>query len=184
MMPDPTTAAGITAALVFGALLVAHHLGDHWFQSEFSAIHKGDHDRRGQLACAWHVTTYTATTTAVVLAVLILPLGATATWHGVVAGQMFSAATHYAIDRRWTLAWLADRVGKRAFHDLGQPRTGYTVMASHTVPVPGRSGDVKAKGETVMVPLDQPTMGTGAYSLDQALHITALFVAALLTALS
>ena len=178
-----TTTTGVTLAVVFTALYVAHGLGDVWVQRHADALAKGAANRHGQIACAWHVTTYTATTTAVVLAVLILPLGATATWHGVVAGQMFSAATHYAIARRWTLAWLADRVGKRAFHDLGQPRTGYTVMASHTVPVPGRSGDVKAKGETVMVPLDQPTMGTGAYSLDQALHITALFVAALLTAL-
>jgi hypothetical protein len=65
--------------------------------------------------------------------------------------------THYWADRRTTLAALATRVGKGEFYALGAPR-------------PGRE--------------DNPTIGTGAYALDQAWHWVWLLVAALLTAVA
>jgi hypothetical protein len=74
---------------------------------------------------------------------------------GFVAGQAVSAVTHYWADRRTTLAGLAGRVGKGEFYRLGTPRPDHD---------------------------DNPTLGTGAYALDQAWHWCWLFVAALVTA--
>lgn len=177
----PATAA-VSFTAVFVALLVAHQLADHWVQTHRQALRKGDRTREGQWACARHVATYTATTLAAVLAVAHL-LALPVTPVGVAAGQLFSAVTHYAVDRRWTLAWLADRLGKRSHHDLGRPRQQYRVHAVHEVAVPGRSGTCHSETQTVTVPLDVVPAVTGAYSLDQSLHYTALFVSALLTAL-
>lgn len=72
------------------------------------------------------------------------------------------AATHYWADRRTTLKRLADRCGKAEFYSLGTP-----THAGHPV---------TAKGEYA------PTLGTGAYALEQSWHILWLFVAALLIA--
>jgi hypothetical protein len=179
----PDSAAGLTTVLVFAALLTAHHLADHWIQTGHQAAHKGDHTRYGQWMCARHVSTYTLTATLFVLAVAHLPLGAHAGWQGIAAGQVFSAVTHYAIDRRWTLAVLARALGKHDLHRLGQPRL-LQVRAIHvTTKATTGGGQRHHAEETVRVPLDNPVLGTGAYSLDQALHIAALFVSALLTAL-
>jgi len=178
-MPSPHPAA--TAAVVFAALLVAHHLGDHWVQTGHQARHKGDPSRTGQWACAAHVTTYTATTLAAVLATaaaLHLPLTAA----GIAAGQAFSAVTHYAVDRRWTLALLARRLGKAEFHRLGQPRR-LQVRAVHVTTRATAPEHYHQNDEHVLVDLDNPVLGTGAYSLDQSLHLPALFVSALLTTL-
>jgi len=180
-MPDHTT-AGVTAALVYTALFAAHGLGDHWVQRTCDALGKGAANRRGQLACAWHVTTYTLTTTVAVLLVMGLPLGAHITVAGFAAGQAFSAATHYAIDRRWTLLRLANLTGNREFHDLGAPRP-LTVLARKRTPVNAPAGTVHDETVEVEIPLDNPTYSTGAYALDQALHVALLFVSALLTAL-
>lgn len=180
-MTDPA-ATGLTAALVYVALFTAHGLGDHWVQRSCDALGKGAQNVRGQLHCAWHVTTYTLTTLTAVMLVWALPLGAHITWAGIAAGQVFSAVTHYAIDRRWTLLRLANLAGKREFHDLGQPRP-LTVLAHRKVLVDTASGPSHEEVAPVEVPLDNPSLGTGAYSLDQTAHMAALFVSALLTAL-
>lgn len=67
------------------------------------------------------------------------------------------AASHYWADRRTTLRALAAALGagKAAFFDIGAPRPGHD---------------------------DNPTLGTGAYALDQSWHIGWLFVAALVVA--
>ncbi|HEY3483394.1 MAG TPA: transcriptional regulator [Streptomyces sp.] len=174
---------GLTAILVFGAMLAVHGLGDLWIQTQHQASHKGLHTHRGQWACARHVTTYTAATLVATLAVLALPLGIHASVLGIAAGQAFSAVTHYAVDRRWTLARLAHWAGKTELHRLGQPR-GLHVHAVHiTATATTRGGQLHTAEETVLVPLDNPVLGTGAHSLDQSLHVGALFVSALLTAL-
>lgn len=170
-----------TAALVFAALLSAHGLADHWFQSLHQVIHKGDRDRPGQWACARHAAVHVAVAAPFLAAVVGLPLGASASWAGLVAGQAWTFASHYAIDRRWTVQWFADLVGKREFHDLGEPRRGFTVLAHHLVPA--RTPSSAPEGETCMVPLDRDVLGTGRYALDQTAHVAALFVSALLTAL-
>jgi hypothetical protein len=180
-MPTPIT-AGLTTVLAFAAMWAVHGLGDLWVQSHHQAIRKGDLSRYGQWNCAKHVTTYTLLTFAAVLTVVHLPLGAHATGWGIAAGQVFSAVTHYAIDRRWTLAVLARALGKHDLHQLGQPRR-LEVHALHVTTEVTPGGQHHHAEETVRVPLDNPVLGTGAYSLDQSLHIAALFISALLTAL-
>jgi hypothetical protein len=180
-MPDPTT-TGLTVALVYAALSVAHGLGDTWVQRHRHALAKGARDRRGQAACAAHVTTYTLTTTVAVLLVWGLPLGTHITWAGFAAGQAFSAVTHYAIDRRWTLLAAANLAGKRDYHDLGTPRP-LTVLATRRVLVTDPAGAPHEEDHDERVPLDNPPASTGANSLDRTAHHAALFASALLTAL-
>lgn len=174
--------AGVTAALVFAALFAAHGIGDVWVQRHRHALAKGAPDRHGQVACAIHVTTYTLTTTAAVLLVWGLPLGTHITWAGLAAGQAFSAITHYAIDRRWTLRVLAGWAGKLDYHDLGQPRPLIVVATEWAEPVDA-AGLPDEQDITVLVPLDNMPAATGANSLDRTAHYAALFAAALLTAL-
>lgn len=140
-------------------MLVAHHVADHWVQTHYQATHKGQRGDQaatavGRRACLAHVTTYTATTSALGL-VAWLALDLAITPAGFLAGQLVSAATHYWADRRFTLAWLARLVGKGEFYALGMPR------ADHD---------------------DNPTIGTGAYALDTSWHWLWLFVASLITA--
>lgn len=145
----------VTFAATLPGLLVGHNVADHWVQSSHQAAHKGLPGWPGRIACAAHVASYTAVTAATVgLLWGLLGLGITPA--GFLAGQALSATTHYWADRRSTLARLAERLGRDGFYRLGCPR-------------PGRD--------------DNPSLGTGAYALDQSFHWLALFVAALLTAL-
>lgn len=166
--------AAVTFAVVLPGLLVAHHVADHWVQTEHQALTKAAPGWPGRVACVAHVATYTVCTAAVVglLGVLFgLPIGP----GGFVAGQAISAITHYVADRRWPLAWLADLVGKRGMWRLGSPRASLTVRAVEAHPL--------GHGALVEVPMDQPHLGTGAYQLDQAWHWFWLLVTALVTAL-
>ncbi|GAA4033865.1 DUF3307 domain-containing protein [Streptomyces plumbiresistens] len=142
----------VTFAAYFVALWVAHEVADHWAQTHHQALTKGHRSRAGARSCLMHVTTYTALTAALgglVWVVLDLQIS--------LAGQLVSAVTHYWADRRYTLAWLADRLGKSRYYVLGAPRQGHD---------------------------DNTTLGTGAYALDQSWHHFWLFVAALIAALS
>ncbi|MEV6607456.1 DUF3307 domain-containing protein [Kutzneria sp. NPDC051319] len=147
--------AAVTFAVVLGALLVAHNVADHWIQTDHQACTKGGSDWTGRLACLRHVATYTAATAGMVALLAVLHL-AEVTPVGFVVGQLVSAVTHYWADRRTTLAKLAAALGHRSFYRRGAPR-------------PGRD--------------DNPTLGTGAYALDQSWHWLWLLVAALTTAL-
>jgi hypothetical protein len=168
-------------AATFAGLYAAHQLADHWVQTDQQANAKGRRDRAGQLACAKHVASYTATTTAVTVALnrsLRLGLG----WKAILGGQVVSAVTHYAIDRRYTLAALCDHTGKSGFLKLGVPRRveAYAKGPDGTR-MPVKVVTVDAEGEHP-APFDNPSLGTGGYALDQSWHIGWLFVAALLTA--
>lgn len=146
--------AGVVFAVVLPALLVAHGVADHWFQASRQAACKGLPGWPGRRACAAHVATYTAVTAGVVALVWgVFSLPITPL--GFVAGQLVSALTHYWADRRSPLRWLARRTGRAGFYALGAPR-------------PGRD--------------DNPSLGTGAYALDQSFHAGWLLVAALITA--
>ncbi|MFD7161666.1 transcriptional regulator [Kribbella sp. NPDC059898] len=147
--------AAVTFAAYLGALLTAHNVADHWVQTHHQALTKGARSREGARACLAHVATYTAITAAFGALVWVL-LDLPITPAGFVAGQLVSAVTHYWADRRWTLAGLARLIGKSEYYTLGAPRPGHD---------------------------DNPTIGTGAYSLDQSWHHLWLFAAALLTAL-
>ncbi|MBP2340273.1 hypothetical protein JOF41_006451 [Saccharothrix coeruleofusca] len=146
----------VAFAAVLPALLVAHNVADHWVQTESQSVHKGWRSHAGRLACLRHVASYTMVTAGTV-ALLWWLLGLPITPAGFVAGQLVSAVTHYWADRRHTLARLAALVGKGGFVTFGAPR-------------PGRD--------------DNPTLGTGAYALDQSWHWLWLGVAALLTAVA
>ncbi|WNI15726.1 transcriptional regulator [Actinacidiphila sp. ITFR-21] len=146
-------AAGTFAAVGF-ALFVAHSVGDHWVQTSAQSAAKGRPGWSGRLAGARHVATLTATKVVVLLPVAWL-LGLHLSVPGLLVGLGVDAVTHWWADRRTTLAWLAGRVGLDGFYRLGAPR-------------PGRD--------------DNPSLGTGAYALDQSWHHLWLLVAALLIA--
>lgn len=157
-----------TFAAVFVALYIAHSVGDHWVQTSHQAAHKGEHDRNpgqssraGRLACTLHVIGLTITK-GIALAAVVLVLDLPVTVTGVVAGLGVDAATHWWADRRSTLAWLAKVTGKTEFLSLGTP-------AHPAAPATADGGYA-------------PTLGTGAYALDQSFHHLFLGVAALLIA--
>ncbi|MER7011512.1 DUF3307 domain-containing protein [Saccharopolyspora sp. NPDC000359] len=148
-------ASAVTFAAVLPSLLVAHNVADHWVQTSHQAATKGRPDWAGRWACFKHVASYTVVT-ALAVGLVWLVLGLPITVGGFVAGQLVSAVTHYWADRRSTLARLAELLGSGGFYKLGAPRTGHD---------------------------DNPTLGTGAYALDQSWHWLWLFAAALITAL-
>ncbi len=177
-MHTATTAASPAAAFaaVAVALLIAHQVGDHWVQTSHQAAHKGREGWAGRAACAAHVASYTLGTLLAVVGV-VLALDLPVTLRGLLLGQAVSAATHYWADRRTTLAALAEKAGLSGFYNLGSPRP---VL----VGVVDERGQLAhdADGRPVTVPVDAPSLGTGAYALDQSWHYAWLFVAALITA--
>jgi len=150
-----TSSAAATFAAVFVTLYVSHQVADHWVQTEHQAATKGGTGWPARLACARHVGSYVVTA-AVLLAAIALLLPLSLSVLGVAIGQAVSGVTHYWADRRFTLRALASAAGHEDFYRLGTPR-------------PDRD--------------DNPSLGTGAYALDQSFHVFWLFVAALCTAL-
>lgn len=110
------TAAAFAALLL--ALLAAHHVGDHWVQTDRQAQGKGARGAAGARHCAAHVASYTACT-ALAAALAWWALGLEISPVGFVAGQLVSATTHYWADRRFTLAWLAAKLGKTPYYERG-----------------------------------------------------------------
>jgi hypothetical protein len=159
MNPAAMTSTAISGpavvfAVVLPVLLVAHTVADHWVQTDRQASRKGLPGWAGRRACAAHVATYTATTAAAVAAAWVL-FGLPITPAGFLVGQLVSAVTHYVADRRTPLAGIARLLGKARFYALGVPREGRD---------------------------DNPSLGTGAYALDQSWHHAWLVVAAITTA--
>ncbi|MFB6397965.1 DUF3307 domain-containing protein [Polymorphospora lycopeni] len=143
-----------TFAAVFAALYVAHQVADHWVQTQHQADCKGRPGWPGRLACAAHVTTYTLTAGLALLAVMAAT-GLRLDVGPVAVGLAVSSVSHYIADRRTPLRKLAELLGSARFYALGTPR-------------PGRD--------------DNPSLGTGAYALDQSFHLFFLFAAALIIA--
>lgn len=104
----------------FAALYVGHHVGDYWVQRGHDAVAKGKPGRDGQLACARHVASLTATQ-AVALAATAAVAGERLRPRKVAVGLAVNAASHYWADRRFTLAKLANHplVNKGEFHAFG-----------------------------------------------------------------
>jgi len=148
-------------AAAFIALYVAHSVGDHWVQSSCQAATKGQPGWTGRLACGRHVLGLTLTK-AVVLVPVVLVLHLPVTALGLVLGLGLDAASHYWADRRTTLAKLAARCGKAEFYSLGTP-----AHPAHPTTAQGTYA---------------PTLGTGAYALDQSWHILWLGITALIIA--
>jgi hypothetical protein len=152
------------------ALYAGHHVGDYWVQSHHQSLHKG----KDPLQCLLHVISYLITQTACLF--LLVPLGARFGAWQLAAGLLLSGVTHYTADRRQhgLLFWLARRMPwKAGFLELGVPRP-YVIYAKHT-------GTDLPRGP---MPLDNPSLGTGAWALDQAWHIFfGVFLTALVIAL-
>lgn len=141
-------------AAVAVALFAAHQVADHIVQTDYQARTKGAPGWVGRLACARHVVTYTATAAAA-LGALWLVLGLRLPLWQTAAGLLVSAVSHYIADRREPLRRFALAIGLTGFWALGTPR-------------PGRD--------------DNPSLGTGAYAIDQAWHHGWLFITALIIA--
>jgi hypothetical protein len=152
------------------ALYAGHHIGDYWVQTDHQAKHKGDAGRAGQLQCAAHVVSYLLTQ-AVMLLALTLVTGWTMNIWAAHLALLVSGLTHYAADRRerglmFKLARLIP--GKANFLKLGVPRAGVEIPA------------YPAEGSPEFVG-DNPSLGTGAWALDQSWHILwGVFVPALI----
>lgn len=168
-----TATAAVVAASGL-ALYIGHHVGDYWVQTDHQAQHKGDTGWAGRWACGKHVATYTLTQ-GVALAALFTVTGGVA-WYAVALALAVSAATHYLADRRAyglmfrMVRWLEPISGKASFMALGTPRSTLVVDVMDTER-PGR----------FVEKLDRPSLGTGAWALDQAWHIAlGVFVPALI----
>jgi hypothetical protein len=94
-----TTSPAARTAAVWAALSASHDVADHWVQIDDQAVNKGKPGREGQLACATHVATYTATQGLALLAADRL-LGLGLNWRRAAAGLAISAGTHYVADRQ------------------------------------------------------------------------------------
>lgn len=158
------------------ALYAGHHVGDYWVQTDHQAQHKGDAGIDGALQCLLHVVTYVATQ-AVMMGLLSLATGwEVSPW--LWPALAVSGVTHYLADRReYGLMFKLARLlpGKARFMELGVPRNLHTL------------GDVdNGRGRFEpgsIVPLDNPSLGTGTWALDQSWHILwGVFVPALILA--
>lgn len=117
MHADPTT-----AALMLGVLLASHFLADFPLQSDHQATHKHLGSWPGRRACAAHAGTHAGVQLAALLGVAAVT-GIELAPIPLVLGVGLNAATHYWIDRRFTLRGLVvasePLVGKLAFYDNG-----------------------------------------------------------------
>lgn len=148
------------------ALYVGHHVGDYWVQRDVDARRKAEPGLIGRLHCAHHVSTYLMTQ-----ALFLVPIATMVHFAsvGIVAGLTVSGLTHYIADRRTPLVWLARRTGKAKLVELGAPRNW--VISG------GYRGDDWNMDD---LPVDNPTLGTGMWALDQSWHIFwGVFVTAL-----
>lgn len=156
------------------AMYVGHHVGDYWVQTDHDAAHKGKAGTEGVHACLRHVFSYVITQGVCVLLVSLATSEFIAPWL-YVAALIVSGVFHYAADRRefgimFKLARLIP--GKAKFLTLGVPRANRFVRAEDEI---GEAGSP--------VPLDNPSLGTGAWALDQSWHLaTSVFLPALLVA--
>lgn len=110
----------VETAVTFGAvgitMLLAHPVADYFVQTDHQAQHKGLTGARsaeGRWNAAKHAFTYTLTQLAAVV-LMLAATGFTGSYGVVVVGLMLNGATHYVIDRRWTLEVFARRVMRKS----------------------------------------------------------------------
>lgn len=149
--------SGIEFAAGFAALLAAHQVGDHWFgQTHDEALTKGgigDNTTEGRNAAFSHALKMGAHAIAAT-GLIELFVGVRFNALGWICAILLTTVSHYIIDRRWTLEWVADHTGKGEFYRLG-------------------STTVDAEGNRAF------HIGTGAYAMDQAAHLLFVFISAL-----
>ncbi len=188
----------IFAAYAF-ALYVGHHIGDYWVQTDHQARHKGEAGVDGIVACGNHVGSYVLTQLACIVALWTATGGPTINPFTLVGALMVSAVFHYAADRRehGIMFRLAREIpGKGKFLTLGVPRAGVrfeTWADCSGCKGTGIGGDAETNGrcwdchgsgqEPAGRVGDNPSLGTGAWALDQSWHLaTSVFLPALLIA--
>ena len=173
-MLDINHAVAFTTVML--GLLVAHEVADHWVQTHYEANRKGEQSPEGRTACLSHVLSYTFTTVLFAGGIVLL-FNLHITLLGFIAGQIISAVTHYVADRRYPIEWIVQKLertaGKYSFYKLGRPRKIY----AYVVPTTEKVELCEANGDVVS--WDNPTLGTGAYALDQSWHKFWLFIAAI-----
>jgi hypothetical protein len=107
-----TLATALVFAVAAPTLYAAHAVADHWVQNHGAACGKAAPGWSGRLWCAWHVFTYLVTCTAAVVGVLaVLGLLGVVTVTGLAVGTAVNGLTHYIVDRRVPLLWLARVTG-------------------------------------------------------------------------
>ena len=184
------------------ALYVGHHVGDYWVQTDHQARHKGDAGYYGRVQCLLHVLSYLATQT-VTLSMAGLVLDMPFRTGHILTALAISGVTHYLADRReYGLMFCLARLlpGKAAFLKLGVPREPWGLeVLTHCPSCHGRGtgGDAADEstngrcwdcrgGGTLPVTFtreDNPSLGTGAWALDQSWHLFfGVFVPALVFA--
>ncbi|ATN93726.1 hypothetical protein SEA_ABT2GRADUATEX2_56 [Streptomyces phage Abt2graduatex2] len=115
------------AAAAYAAMRTAAHVADHWFQSSHQATHKADEGAAGHRAMAGHIASYAGAQAVALVAVNSL-LDMKLKPSRMAAAVVFSAATHWFIDRRWPVRKLAEATGKKGFHDLGGSLGGAYIL--------------------------------------------------------
>jgi hypothetical protein len=118
-------------ATALAAMWAAHDFADHVGQTDHQAACKArpepdaENPPSGAVqarAMAGHVGTYQLTQA---VSLLVLPLaGLRPSWRGLIAGQVFSAATHAFLDRRWPVKAILRRTGSPKFAELQAPING------------------------------------------------------------
>lgn len=121
-MPRMTKA--IRFSVLFAVRFGGHQFADYWLQTDHQSTTKDKPGLAGALPCLRHVLTYSLVNAgAVALANKVFGLGLSA--RGQVAGELISALSHYAADRReyGLLFPLADGLKKGFYlrHRGGQP---------------------------------------------------------------
>lgn len=156
-MQHDDLARAVTAAIAFCAMLAGHYIGDQWLQTSGQACKKawdcGESHVAAMWACVRHVLTWSATSVTFLAAAswwLHLPLRPG--W--LCAGVALNAVTHFVIDLRTPLIWLAQLVGRGGYIEHIQV--------------------VRPAGAERTGP------GTAVFHLDQAAHIAILALAAAL----
>lgn len=180
------------------ALYVGHHVGDYWVQRDADAACKGNAGAEGVRACLNHVISYVITQGVCVLLVALATGEYMSPWLYALA-LLVSGVFHYAADRRehgimFRLARIIP--GKAKFLTLGVPRAGVRIdiygdcgsckgtgVGGDEISN-GRCYDCYGGGRTPIEPVgDNPSLGTGAWALDQSWHLaTSVFLPALLIA--
>ncbi len=107
-------------AVLSAVRAAAHQLADYWVQTDHQAATKGNDGTDGAAACAAHVLSYSLVSAgAVLLAGKVFQLDLSA--RGVILGELVSAVTHYAADRRehGLMFPIARKTGKAGFMERG-----------------------------------------------------------------
>lgn len=177
--------AGVAAA-VWIALWTSHQLADHWAQTGYQALNKGGESWVARRACAGHVSSHMIVSVACLMG--LRPIGLDLRPMDITAGLTVIAISHYWADRRSTLRGLAAKLDKEEMYRIGEKRDvgvfvpgpdGMLVRARVLLVDEANQPLRDPRDEPIEVTLDNPSLGTGAYALDQSWHFGWLYVAAL-----